>query len=83
MRKKKPSKPVAYTRLTWNDRLVIERLFNNGHSRRYLPRGKSLRKITQAQCNLIADDINDMPRKILGYATARELFEQELAKLTT
>jgi len=56
---------------------------NNRIIRRYLPKGKSLRKVTQAQCNLIADDINDMPRKILGYATARELFEEELAKLTT
>jgi len=56
---------------------------NNRIIRRYLPKGKSLRKVTQAQCNWIADDINDMPRKILGYATARERFEEELAKLIT
>ncbi len=47
------------------------------------PRGKSLRKVTQVLCNQIADDINDMPRKILDYATARERFEEELAKLIT
>ncbi len=55
---------------------------NNRIIRRYLPKGKSLRKVTQAQCNRIADDINAMPRKILGYATARERFEEELKKLT-
>ncbi len=35
-REKKPPKPVRYKRLTWNDRLVIERLFNNGHSRHFI-----------------------------------------------
>ncbi len=56
---------------------------NNRIIRRYLPKGKSLRKVTQAQCSRIADDINAMPRKILGYATARECFEEELSRLTT
>lgn len=55
---------------------------NNRIIRRYLPKGKSLCHITQADCNRIADAINDMPRKILDYSTARELFEQELAVLT-
>lgn len=56
---------------------------NNRVIRRYLPKGKSLRRVTQAQCSRIADSINDMPRKILNYDTARERFEQELAKLQT
>jgi len=55
---------------------------NNRIIRRYLPKGKSLRKVTQVQCNQIADNINAMPRKILGYATAKELFDRELIKLT-
>jgi len=55
---------------------------NNRIIRRYLPKGKSFHKVTQTHCDLIADSINDMPRKILGYATARELFDLELAKLT-
>lgn len=54
---------------------------NNRVIRRYLPKGKSLRDVTQAQCDRIADSINDMPRKILEYDTARERFEAELAKL--
>ena len=54
---------------------------NNRIVRRFFPKGKSLRRVTQADCDRAAAEINDMPRKILGYATARELFEQELAKL--
>lgn len=54
---------------------------NNRIIRRYLPKGQSLRHVTQQECNQIAARINDMPRKILGYATARELFEQELSAL--
>ena len=54
---------------------------NNRIIRRYLPKGKSLRDVTQSQCDRIADSINDMPRKILDYDTARERFEAELAKL--
>ena len=54
---------------------------NNRIVRRFFPKGKSLRKITQADCDHAAAEMNDMPRKIFGYATARELFERELAKL--
>lgn len=54
---------------------------NNRIIRRYLPKGKFLKYLTQFDCDRIAADMNDMPRKILGYATARELFEQELAAL--
>ena len=54
---------------------------NNRIIRRFFPKGKSLRKITQADCDHAATEMNDMPRKILGYATARELFERELDKL--
>jgi len=56
---------------------------NNRIIRRYLAKGKSLHTLTQATCDWIAADINAIPRKILDYATAQELFEQELAKLTT
>lgn len=41
----------------------------------------SLHDITQADCDRIAAAINDMPRKILGYATAKELFDKEIAAL--
>lgn len=54
---------------------------NNRIVRRFFPKGRSMRKVTQADCDHAAAQMNDMPRKILGYATARELFEKELAKL--
>lgn len=54
---------------------------NNRIIRRYLPKGQSLKHVTQADCDRIAAAINDMPRKILGYATAKELFDKEIAAL--
>lgn len=49
--------------------------------RRYFPKKASLSKVTQKDCNRVAAAINSMPRKVLGYATAQELFEQEIAAL--
>ena len=54
---------------------------NNRIIRRYLPKGQSLHDVTQGDCDRIAAAINDMPRKILGYATAKELFDREIAAL--
>lgn len=56
---------------------------NNRIIRRFFHKGHSLHKVTQQDCDFVADQINDMPRKILDYATARELFEEELTKLIT
>ena len=56
---------------------------NNRILRRYFPKGKSLNKVTQQQCDDAADALNNMPRKILGWHTAAELFAAELAKLTS
>lgn len=49
--------------------------------RRYFPKGKSLRRATQRDCTRAAAAINDMPRRILNYATAAELFALHLATL--
>lgn len=54
---------------------------NNRLLRRYFPKGKSLQKYTQADCDRAADAINLMPRKLLNYATAKDLFTAELEKL--
>ncbi len=54
---------------------------NNRIIRRYFPKGKSLAKVTQKQCDAVAASINAMPRKILDWHTAQELFEQEIANL--
>ena len=55
---------------------------NNRCIRRFFHKGHSLRNITQTDCDFVADKINNMPRKILDYSTAQELFNQELSKLT-
>lgn len=54
---------------------------NNRIIRRYIPKGKSMAKLTQTDCDNIAAAINAMPRKILDWHTAQELFEQEIANL--
>lgn len=54
----------------------------NGIIRRWLPKGQSLSQVTQKDCDRIADLMNTMPRKILGYATSAELFNAELKKIS-
>ena len=54
---------------------------NNRIIRRYFPKKTSFAKITQSQCDRVADAINSMPRKILNWKSAKDLFEQEIANL--
>lgn len=51
--------------------------------RRYLPKGTSFESVTQRTCNAIADRLNSMHRKVLGYRTAAECFAASLATLGT
>ena len=44
----------------------------NGLLREYLPKGTDLRRHTPAQLQAIEDELNDRPRKRLGYRTPRE-----------
>lgn len=41
----------------------------NGLIRQYLPKGVSMKRVTQNMCDLIAKAINERPRKRLGYNT--------------
>jgi IS30 family transposase len=52
----------------------------NGLLREYLPKGTDLSIHTAAQLQAIADDLNDRPRKRLGYHTPREEFAKLLAE---
>jgi len=54
---------------------------NNRLLRRYFPKGQSLKRYTQKDCDRAADHLNSIPRKILGYAAPQELFDAEIAKL--
>jgi transposase, IS30 family len=46
----------------------------NGLIRQYLPKGMCMRHITQADCDVIAAELNDRPRQRLGFKTPREMF---------
>lgn len=50
--------------------------------RRTLPKGTSFLPITQEDCDNIADRMNSMHRKILGYRSAAELFSEQLSRLS-
>jgi IS30 family transposase len=48
----------------------------NGLVRQYLPKGRCLRLVSQSQCDQIAKQINDRPRKRHSFKTPRELFSR-------
>ncbi len=49
--------------------------------RRFLPKGQSMKRVKQKDCDAIAHYMNNMHRKILAYCTAAELFHEELQAL--
>jgi IS30 family transposase len=48
----------------------------NGLVRQYLKKGSSFSNVTDIQLAMIANDLNNRPRKKLGYATPNEIFNQ-------
>jgi transposase, IS30 family len=44
--------------------------------REFLPKGMDLRTVTAQQLAAIEDSLNNRPRKILGFLTPAEVFEQ-------
>jgi IS30 family transposase len=52
----------------------------NGLLREYLPKGTDLSRHTAAQLQAIEDELNDRPRKRLGYHTPREELDKLLAE---
>ena len=55
----------------------------NGLLRQYLPKGRSLAAVTQAELDDIANSLNDRPRKTLGFNTPNERFQSLLASLAS
>ena len=49
--------------------------------RRKIPKGENFDAKTQKEIKDIENWINDYPRRIFGYKTARQMFEQELEAL--
>ena len=46
----------------------------NGLIRQYLPKGVSMKGVTQSQCDTIAEQLNNRPRKRHEYKTPKECF---------
>ena len=51
---------------------------HNGILRRYIPKRTDITKITQFELDSILEEINNRPRKCLGYETPYEAFKREL-----
>ena len=51
---------------------------HNGVLRRYVPKGANLTGFYQPDLNAILEEINQRPRKCLGYETPEEAFQKEL-----
>jgi len=51
----------------------------NGLLRQYLPKGTNISGISQLQLNAIARQLNERPRKTLGFHTPAEMFNQCVA----
>lgn len=54
---------------------------HNGVLRRYIPKGADLKELTQNDLNSIIEEINERPRKCLGYEKPIEAFQKELENL--
>lgn len=54
----------------------------NGLVQRFIPKGKDFRDLTDADIDRINHWINTIPRKLLGYKTALEIFREKTALLT-
>lgn len=55
---------------------------HNGLLRRFIPKGKPLREVAPATIQRVQDWCNQLPRKILGYKTPQQCFDEELFKLS-
>lgn len=54
----------------------------NGLLRQYFPKGISLANISQAKLDAVARELNERPRKTLGYATLGERYRQTIASIS-
>jgi IS30 family transposase len=54
---------------------------HNGLIRRFVPKGKAIKDLTEANVQRLQNWLNKLPRKILGYKTPEECFYEELSKI--
>ncbi len=55
---------------------------HNGILRRYIPKKTDLRELFQVELDAIIEEINQRPRKCLGYETSEEAFTREIKSIT-
>jgi IS30 family transposase len=56
----------------------------NGLLRQYFPKGKfDFDTISQTELNAVADELNNRPRRVLGYQTPAEVFNRHILLATT
>ncbi|MGO3148314.1 MAG: transposase, partial [Leucobacter sp.] len=48
----------------------------NGRIRKYLPKGTSFTDLDQQELDEYVTEINNRPRKVLGWATPAEVFQE-------
>jgi IS30 family transposase len=53
----------------------------NGRIRRYLPKGASLEYFTDHELAAMVEEINNQPRKVLGWASPAEVFAEQIASI--
>ena len=53
----------------------------NREIRRLIPKGTDLSKFTEQEIQNVENWVNNYPRQVLGYATSKEMFEEELRRL--
>jgi len=53
----------------------------NGLLRQYFPKGIDISNVTQAKLNAVARQMNERPRKTLGYETPAERYQQTVASI--
>jgi IS30 family transposase len=51
----------------------------NGLLRQYMPKGIDISNYSQAKLNAMARQLNERPRKTLGFQTPAEMFSQSVA----
>lgn len=53
----------------------------NSLIRRFIPKGTNLKNITQELLDKIQDFINNLPRKILGFKTSNEVWQEQITQI--
>jgi len=53
----------------------------NWHLRYYFPKGTDFNEVTEEELQEVIEEINNRPRKILGYLSANEMFNKLLKEI--